>query len=90
MTFEITGDLVERENTHNIPIYKKVGVLVAGSGSAGLAAAVCATRNGAGTLLVERNPFLGGMATASYQVWLGGPTDILTGFSKEFTERIKT
>jgi hypothetical protein len=76
------------EPARSIPVYKKVDVLVAGSGSAGHAAAVCAARNGADTLLVERHSFLGGMASASYQVWFGGATDILTGFSKEFAERL--
>ncbi|HEY96187.1 MAG TPA: FAD-dependent oxidoreductase [Dehalococcoidia bacterium] len=77
-----------REEARNIPVYKKTEVLVAGSGSAGLAAAVSAARNGVKVLLVERNPFLGGQSTASYQVWFGGGTDILTGFSKEFAERL--
>ena len=77
-----------REAARNIPVYKKVDVVVAGSGSAGLAATVCAARNGADVLLVERNSFLGGQSTASFQVWFGGPTDILTGFAKEMAERL--
>jgi glycine/D-amino acid oxidase-like deaminating enzyme len=77
-----------REWQRKIPVYKKVGVLVCGSGSAGLAAAVCAARNRADVLLVERNPFLGGQSTAAYQNWFGGPTDILTGFAKEYAERL--
>jgi hypothetical protein len=77
-----------REAARNTPVYKKVGVAVAGSGSAGLAATVCAARNGADVLLVERNSFLGGQASASYQVWFGGATDILTGFAKEFAQRL--
>ena len=77
-----------REAARNIPVYKKVDVVVAGSGSAGLAATVCAARNGADVLLVERNSFLGGQSTASFQVWFGGATDILTGFSKEMAERL--
>lgn len=40
-------------------------VLVAGGGSAGIAAAVAAARSGARTLLVERSGALGGMATAA-------------------------
>ena len=77
-----------REAARDIPVYKKVDVVVAGSGSAGLAAAVAAARNGADVLLVERNSFLGGQSTASYQVWFGGATDILTGFAKEMAERL--
>src|SRR3954454_17845665 len=39
-------------------------VVVAGGGTAGIAAAVAASRAGARTLLIERYGFLGGMATA--------------------------
>jgi len=40
-------------------------VLVIGGGSAGVAAAVAAARQGADTLLIERHGFLGGAGTAS-------------------------
>ena len=40
-------------------------VLIVGGGSAGLAAAVGASRSGAATTLVEREEFLGGMATGA-------------------------
>ena len=40
-------------------------VVVAGGGAAGVAAAVGARKAGARTLLVERNPYLGGEATHS-------------------------
>jgi thioredoxin reductase len=39
-------------------------VLVIGGGSAGISAAIAASRSGAKTLLLERYGFLGGMATA--------------------------
>lgn len=42
---------------------KKKDVVVVGGGSAGIAAALSAARNGADTLLVERYGYLGGMAT---------------------------
>lgn len=42
---------------------ERYDVVVAGGGSAGVAAAVGARRTGARTLLVERNPCLGGAAT---------------------------
>jgi hypothetical protein len=71
-----------REKERDIPVYKKVDVVIAGSGPGGFGAAVAAARNGANTLLVERNGFLGGQATASMQVWFGGH-DLLTGIGKE-------
>lgn len=76
------------EPERKIPVYRKVDVLVTGSGSGGLGAAIAAARNGANTLLVERNPFLGGMATASMQNWFGGPYDIPYGISKEVAQRL--
>ncbi len=44
-------------------IYNEADVLVVGGGSAGVAAAVAAARNGAKTVLVERYGHLGGLAT---------------------------
>lgn len=47
------------------PPRESFDVAVIGGGSAGLAAAVTAAREGARTLLIERHGFLGGMGTAS-------------------------
>jgi len=52
------------ETERKIPVVADVDVLVCGGGVAGVAAAVCAARNGASAMLVERYGFLGGMATA--------------------------
>lgn len=53
-------------NTITLPIVKELccDVLVTGGGCAGLAAAVCSARNGANTILVDKNGYLGGTATA--------------------------
>lgn len=48
-----------------LPIAKRVDVLVIGGGPAGSAAAIAAAREGARTLLVEQHGFLGGMGTAA-------------------------
>ncbi len=52
--------------TENIstPVLKKCGVLVAGGGVAGIAAALAAKRAGADVLLVETSYILGGLATS--------------------------
>jgi hypothetical protein len=73
-------------------------VLVAGGGSAGLAAAVSAARAGARTLLVERGGMLGGMAPAAlvhsicglYRLPQGDapPAWANPGFAVEFAQRL--
>ncbi|HYR57180.1 MAG TPA: FAD-dependent oxidoreductase, partial [Chthoniobacteraceae bacterium] len=75
-----------------------VDVLVAGGGSAGLAAAVSAARLGARTLLVEHHGVLGGMAPAAlvhsicglYRLPAGGSAPVFAngGFAREFAERL--
>ncbi len=76
----------------------KVDVLVAGGGSAGLAAAIAAARLGASTLLVESGSVLGGMAPAALVHSICGlyrlpqhdsaPVFANDGFAREFAERL--
>jgi hypothetical protein len=72
-------------------------VVVVGGGSAGLAAALCASRTGARVALVERYGFLGGMATGGmvgtvcglYHTSTEGPPRLLNdGLCAEFAERL--
>lgn len=60
----------------------KTEVLVIGGGSAGVGAAIASARNGADTLLIEREQMLGGMATTG----LVGP--FMTCYNDEPTEQI--
>lgn len=60
----VTGQRYITEPSRNIPVRTKVDVLVAGGGLGGISAAIAAARAGAETLLIERNGFLGGVATA--------------------------
>jgi hypothetical protein len=53
------------EPARKIPIVANVDLLVCGGGFAGVAAAVCAARNGAGVMLLERYGFLGGLVTSA-------------------------
>lgn len=53
-----------QEAARNIPVRAEYDVIVAGAGLGGIAAAIAAARSGAQVLLVERNGFLGGVATA--------------------------
>jgi hypothetical protein len=72
-------------------------VLVLGGGSAGVAAAVTASRAGASTILLERQGFLGGMATAALVHSVCGlyflsdhpePRLAHVGFPTEFANRL--
>jgi hypothetical protein len=63
------------------PVTKKKDVVVVGGGPAGFMAALAARRNGADTLLIERESYLGGMIT-------GGFVHSMHGFrhSKNYTQ----
>lgn len=53
-----------KESASEVPVRATSEVLVAGGGLGGVAAAIASARAGARTILVERNGFLGGTATA--------------------------
>ena len=71
------------EAARTLPLLAEVDVMVAGGGPAGIAAAVCAARHGARTLLVERYGFLGGMGTA------GGVTNFAGLYGKRGGETVQ-
>ena len=60
----MTTDRTINEPARSTPVRGEYDVVVAGGGLGGVAAAVASARAGAKTLLVERNTFLGGVATA--------------------------
>ncbi len=66
--------------TRTVEIREEADVLVAGGGLGGCAAAIASARAGAKTVLIERNGFLGGVATAGMccSMWQG----MLTGEGK--------
>jgi hypothetical protein len=53
-----------KEHARDIPVRSEYDVIVCGGGLGGVSAAIAAARAGAKTLLIERNSFLGGVATA--------------------------
>ena len=75
-----------REPERETPVVSEVDVLVCGGGFAGVAAAVCAARNGARVLLVERYGFLGGLVTGGLVVTTP-PLD--NGINREIGERLR-
>lgn len=72
----------------SLPVAHTADVIVAGGGTAGVIAAIASARNGAKTLLVERNGFLGGAITAAMmaQISAGGPG--VTGIGRELVNRL--
>jgi glycine/D-amino acid oxidase-like deaminating enzyme len=71
-------------------------VVVVGSGSSGMCAAVAAARHGARVLLVEKLPFLGGVSTAVLDTFYGFYTPgsaslkVVGGIGDEVVERLRT
>jgi heterodisulfide reductase subunit A-like polyferredoxin len=59
-----------REPGRETPVFAETQVLVVGGGSAGVAAAVAAAREGADVMLVERYGQLGGLATGGLIILL--------------------
>ena len=74
------------EPERKIPVAADADVLVCGGGFAGVAAAVCAARNGARVLMVERYGFLGGLVTGGLVITTP-PLD--NGINREIAERLR-
>jgi len=60
------------EPARKIPVYAEVDVVVIGGGPAGAAAAIAGARQGADTLLIEKQGCLGGSLTASLRGVISG------------------
>ena len=81
------------EPARTTPVRYETEVLVVGGGSAGVAAAVAAARNGAEVMLVERYGYLGGLATGGLIILLltlddGRGHQAVKGLCQEVTERM--
>lgn len=73
------------------PLYGEYDVIVCGGGVSGLAAAVSASRMGAGVLLLEKNVILGGLATVGLISWYepicdGQGNQVMYGMAEELLE----
>ena len=82
------------EPEKEISVIDEVDVIVAGGGISGVAAAVAAARMNMKALLVERNGFLGGVATAGLMSSMGnrffanGEKLVVRGIALEIVEKI--
>lgn len=75
------------------PVVSRADVVVVGGGPAGIAAAVAARREGASVTLLERYPYLGGLASGGMVLVLDDMTNgqevTVTGLCMEMIERMK-
>jgi hypothetical protein len=82
------------EPARETPIAYEPDVIVAGGGTSGCAASISAARNGAKTLLIERNGVLGGIATAGLSANIGNNFmtydnyPVVKGIPREIIERL--
>lgn len=74
------------EPAREIPIRKKVDVIVVGSGPAGFAASINAARCGASTLLLEMGSMVGGVSTSGMMSHFTG--DVHSRFYEEVLNRM--
>lgn len=80
--------------SRRVAVEYETDVLVAGGGPAGLCAAVAAARCGARTMLIEKNGFCGGMATAGLVAPFmtcydsGGELMLIRGLFEEIVDRL--
>ncbi len=81
------------EPSRRVPIVAETDVLVVGGGPAGVGAAVAARREGARTLLAERYPYLGGMASGGMVLviddMMDGSHQTVLGLGQEYVERLE-
>lgn len=81
------GEVVEL-GSRRIKVVGDVDVVVVGGGPSGVAAAISAARNGLKVILVERHPYLGGMATGGLVLLFIEYDRYEYGILKETVERL--
>ncbi|MGL4497056.1 MAG: FAD-dependent oxidoreductase, partial [Beijerinckiaceae bacterium] len=83
----------EMESGARIPVAAQADVVVVGGGPAGFAAALAARREGCSVTLIERYPYLGGLASGGMVLVLDDMTNgyevTVTGICMEMIERMK-
>lgn len=90
----MASDTVELP-AQRVPVIARCDVLVVGGGSAGLAAAIAARRQGADVVLIERYGYLGGLASGGLIVLLltlddGAGRQVVAGLCQELVERLES
>jgi hypothetical protein len=87
-----------KESSREIPVIKKVDLVVVGGGPAGVAAATTASELGVDTLIIEKNGFFGGANVAGYSGTIGGLysssvenelEQLVFGFAERFADKLR-
>lgn len=82
-----------KEPSRQARVVAEADVVVVGGGPAGVGAAVAASRSGASTILVERYPYLGGLASGGMVLvvddMMDGPTQTVRGIAQEYVDRME-
>jgi len=76
------------EPSRDTPIVREVDVVVCGGGLGGIGAALGAARSGARTLIIERNAWIGGAATASLMNTWNVPIERMSGIARQIAENL--
>lgn len=76
------------EERRDLLVARIYDVIVAGGGSGGAPAAVAAARQGARTLLVDRNAYLGGTATGGMMAVFWTPSKTFSGYMAEVLDAL--
>jgi glycine/D-amino acid oxidase-like deaminating enzyme len=83
---------VIHEPSRDVPVVSRSDVVVVGGGPAGFSAALAAARNGASVCLIERYPYLGGLAAGGMVLVLddmcSGAEITVRGLCQEVIERL--
>jgi len=89
----MAGTDIIHERGAAVPVVCRSDVLVVGGGPAGQAAAIAARRVGVSVTLIERYPYLGGLASGGMVLVLddmtNGPEITVTGLCMEMIERME-
>src|SRR5246127_5996519 len=76
----------------DVPVVSRADIVVVGGGPAGFSAAMAAARNGASVCLVERYPYLGGLASGGMVLVLddmcAGAEITVRGLCQEMLKRL--
>src|SRR5579883_3407372 len=86
-------DTILEPSSGRVPVVARADLVVVGGGPAGIASAVSAARNGLKTVLLERYPYLGGLASGGMVLVLddmcNGPEVTVRGLCLEMIERME-